>query len=249
MKFSTACGVLVSMGQCAGMLVLKYTCIMLCKLQKRALIVPESHQAALPANTVGMLSTLTPTPTLYIVPPYRPPVVAPHNTIASVSCCPCWSLIRTSCCPAPVQNRRQMLITPRTSAADCESLMRAAMSDCSVGSMALRSQQGATSGVPSLPSNNGTLRGTASAENSAENAAAAAAAGPSQQQQQAGRLQQQGRGSVSRPGRRPASSQPCDTSAAVSTEASEIQADYSKVTDAITSVCCHCWGAAHVELL
>lgn len=98
-----------------------------------------------------------------------------------------------------------MLITPRTSAADCESLMRAAMSECSVGSLAMRSHP-AASGLPSLPSNtisignstNGTIAMRRAASNtplaSAEGSAASAAAarvpraqssGPQGQQQQA----------------------------------------------------------------
>jgi hypothetical protein len=95
-----------------------------------------------------------------------------------------------------------------------------------------------------MPSNNGmgcTVRGTASAENSSDTAAAALPAGPSQaqlssstrQQQQGRQQQQQARGSMQRPGRRPASSQPFDTSTAVSTEASEIQTDFSKVSQCL----------------
>jgi hypothetical protein len=110
-----------------------------------------------------------------------------------------------------------MLITPRTSAADCESLMRAAMSECSVGSLAMRSHP-AASGIPSQPSNtisignsaNGTIAlwraasttPLASAEGSAASAAAADARAPQaqssgsqqgQQQQAAGRPKSAGR--------------------------------------------------------
>jgi len=139
-----------------------------------------------------------------------------------------------------------MLITPRTSAADCESLMRAAMSECSVGSMAMRSQP-AVSGPPSLPGNvislgnsaNGTLamrRAASATVNSVETSSEAVAQtqartpqplGSAARQQQARQQQQLG----SRPRSAACRAEPHagEGSATVSTEPSEIRADNSKV--------------------
>lgn len=132
-----------------------------------------------------------------------------------------------------------MLITPRTSAADCESLMRAAMSECSVGSMAMRSQP-AVSGAASLHGNtvsmgasaNGTqaLRGGASAHQlgSADGSEAAAAAASAARTPQSARSARQ---QLSRPrsGVQTDEQQACQTGATVSAEASEVRPEHSKV--------------------
>ena len=141
----------------------------------------------------------------------------------------------------------QMLMTPRTSAADCESLMRAAMSECSVGSMALRSQP-AVSGVPSLPSNavslgnstNGALAarrpasGTMIAADVGTEAQGRAGgpAGASRQQQARQRRGDSSSRSRSRSRSAPRSAEGVQgdaNSAGVSTEPSEVRADNSKV--------------------
>lgn len=138
-----------------------------------------------------------------------------------------------------------MLITPRTSAADCESLMRAAMSECSVRSMAWRSQQAASVHGNTLSigaSTNGTqaLRMVASTiqSGSAESSEAAVPSAPAAYtSQRAGsarslRQQQQEQGQQDRPRSvgQAEETQASQTGVTVSAEASEVRPEHSKVS-------------------